>query len=62
MTARRMTCDRCHDVIGIYEPVVIVVDGEARETSRAAEPAIVAKATERYHRSCHRASPAAPVS
>ena len=31
-------CRRCTDVIGVYQPVIWLVDGGGRETSRAAEP------------------------
>jgi hypothetical protein len=31
-------CDRCGGVIGVYEPLVYLVKGSVRETSRAAEP------------------------
>ena len=47
-----LVCDRCGDVIGIYEPTV-VVDGEPRETSRAAEPDLAERPGERYHRACY---------
>jgi hypothetical protein len=46
------TCTLCGDVIGVYEPIVIVLDGSHLMTSRAAEPDMVAKAPARYHRSC----------
>lgn len=46
------TCVGCGDWIGVYEPAVIVLDGERRVTSRAAEPDAVAGAAERYHRAC----------
>lgn len=46
-----IVCERCGDVIGIYEPT-IVVDGEPRETSRAAEPELARLPGERYHRDC----------
>lgn len=29
-------CEHCGDVIGVYEPLVAIVDGEAVHTSRAA--------------------------
>lgn len=48
-----MVCDHCSGIIGVYEPVIVVTDGDARETSRAAEPRIAAEAHERYHRSCY---------
>lgn len=37
----------------MYEPVVLVVDGEIRETSRAAEPTVASEPGERYHRACY---------
>jgi len=46
------TCTRCGDVIGVYEPTVIVLAGAHLTTSRAAEPDAVANAPARYHRSC----------
>lgn len=51
--AARLICDHCAEVIGIYERLVVVMDGEARETSRAAEPAITSMSAERYHFSCY---------
>jgi hypothetical protein len=33
---RQPACDRCGDAIGVYEPVVWVLDGTATLTSRAA--------------------------
>lgn len=50
--AARMTCEYCADVIGVYEPIVVVIEGEARETSRAAEPTLCSEHGERYHRAC----------
>lgn len=47
------TCDRCGDLIGVYEPAVFVVSGDVRATSIAAQPDLVAGANERYHRACH---------
>jgi hypothetical protein len=37
----------------VYEPFVLVVGDEARETSRAAEPALPLDSGEHYHRSCY---------
>jgi hypothetical protein len=48
----RIRCDHCADVIGVYEPLVLVVGGESRETSRAAEPALPFDSAEHYHRTC----------
>ena len=46
-------CTRCGEVIGVYEPAVIVLDDGPRMTSRAAEPAAFDHARERYHRACY---------
>ena len=54
MIQLQMTCDHCAEVIGVYEPVVVVTESEARETSRAAEPTVASKRGERYHRACYR--------
>jgi hypothetical protein len=40
-------------VIGMYEPMVVVIDEEVRETSRAAEPSIIVESAERYHKACY---------
>jgi hypothetical protein len=37
-TDGRIRCTHCGDVIGVYEPLVVVADDEARRTSLAAEP------------------------
>ena len=29
----QLRCRRCRDVIGVYEPMVVLAEGEARETS-----------------------------
>ncbi|MBV9197559.1 MAG: hypothetical protein JO168_25785 [Solirubrobacterales bacterium] len=49
----RFRCNHCADVIGVYEPLVVVVGGEPRETSRAAEPAVRFEPGEHYHRECY---------
>jgi len=45
-------CRRCRDVIGVYEPMILLVDGRARETSRAAEPNVGTHG-DGYHGSCY---------
>lgn len=56
LSTRLATCPHCAEVIGVYEPMVIVDStGAVRETSRAAEPALGAQAVERYHLACYRA-------
>ena len=48
-----LVCDRCGDVIGAYEPMVVVVAGDlARRTSAVADPAAVSAAAARYHDAC----------
>lgn len=47
-------CEHCADVIGGYEPLVLVVDGQAHETSRAAiKDGTVGERVRRYHRECY---------
>ena len=47
------TCARCCDVIGVYEPTVVMLDGACRVTSRAAHADVVDKAVARYHEACY---------
>lgn len=54
-----MRCGHCGDVIGIYEPFVLVCDGRERTTSLAAEPHVGEEPGEQFHRACHPQSPAA---
>jgi hypothetical protein len=56
-----MKCRRCGDVIGIYEPVVLLTDGQARTTSAAAEPQVGDEPGEHFHRACYAQSAAASV-
>jgi hypothetical protein len=39
-------------VIGVYEPMILLADGAARETSRAAEPDAATRG-DSYHGSCY---------
>jgi hypothetical protein len=50
-------CQRCGDVIGVYERLVsVTADRIARETSRAAEPRVVSlAAASLYHLACYQA-------
>ena len=58
----KLTCDHCGEVIGVYEPMVAIVDGEAHETSRAAERPVAAVPGLRYHRDCYaERSQASPI-
>jgi hypothetical protein len=52
---RQPVCDRCGDAIGVYEPVVWVLDGSATVTSRAATQEL-SKPSRRgrvHHLACH---------
>lgn len=49
---RTLRCRDCDDVIGVYEPMVVVTDGEARNTSRAAEEH-PGGLDECYHHACY---------
>jgi len=46
-------CSRCGDVIGVYEPLILVSGDRIRETSMAAEPELPLSGAEHYHRACH---------
>ena len=46
-------CAACQDVIGVYEPLVEVLRGLARRTSRAAEPGIAEAGGDVYHAHCY---------
>jgi hypothetical protein len=46
-------CAACGEVIGVYEPLVHVINGVARKTSRAAEPQLArGQADAVYHLAC----------
>jgi hypothetical protein len=47
-------CGACNDVIGVYEPLVRVLDDSVRRTSRAAEPLRQPAGERWYHLSCYR--------
>jgi hypothetical protein len=46
-------CGACNDVIGVYEPLVRVLEDSVRHTSRAAEPLLPCAGERWYHRACH---------
>ncbi len=59
---RSLKCRHCGDVIGAYEPMIVVCDGQARSTSRSAERESGPGARECYHRACYaRAQNEAPT-
>jgi len=51
-----LRCTRCGDVIGVYEPLIVVSDGSASATSLASDPTASCAAGERYHSSCYGAT------
>jgi hypothetical protein len=48
-----LRCRHCGDVIGVYEPMIVLLGGEARKTSRAAERVTGAPLHECYHDACY---------
>ncbi len=46
-------CIHCREVIGVYEPAMVLAGGEARETSQAAEPAGPIEGSQWFHRDCY---------
>jgi len=46
----RVKCWHCGDVIGVYEPMIVLAEGEPRKTSRLREPDAVG---DRYHDACY---------
>lgn len=53
-------CEQCAEVIGVYEPLVVLSNCDGRLTSRAAEPDL--PPCGRYlHRACHEARHSSPV-
>ncbi|HEY3971306.1 MAG TPA: hypothetical protein VGL79_07885 [Solirubrobacteraceae bacterium] len=52
----RFLCEVCGDVIGAYEPLVMLTTESKRTTSRAAEPGLRARDGAYFHRECHDAT------
>jgi hypothetical protein len=50
---RTLRCHHCEDVIGVYEPMIVLAHGQARNTSRAAEQDDRELVGECYHRACY---------
>ena len=46
-------CRHCDDVIGMYEPMIVLADGLARRTSRASEQETGGHSGECYHHACY---------
>jgi hypothetical protein len=47
----KLRCDRCGDVIGAYEPLVVLHDGRALDTSKTEMDGI--PVGECYHHACY---------
>ncbi len=47
-----LRCAHCGDVIGVYEPLVTVMEGRPLTTSRLNHPELGADAPGCYHRDC----------
>lgn len=52
-TPEKPHCAHCGDVIGAYEPMILLVDGEPRKTSAFAEQAREPHTSECYHTACY---------
>jgi hypothetical protein len=50
-------CAACGEVLGVYEPLVHVIDRSARRTSRAAEPDVCGAGSDCYHVVCYNGLP-----
>jgi hypothetical protein len=48
-----LRCARCGDVIGVYEPMIALVEGVPRRTSKIAERERRAHVQECYHEHCY---------
>jgi hypothetical protein len=49
----QLRCADCGEVIGVYEPLVRLLDGRVCESSRALEPASSDRGGEHFHRVCY---------
>lgn len=52
MTVEMLHCHHCGETIGVYEPLIAVVQGQPLETSRAANGHPDMMAAPCYHRDC----------
>lgn len=48
-----LRCGLCGEAIGVYEPLIAIEHGRARQTSRAAEPALASAPGDYRHLDCH---------
>jgi hypothetical protein len=55
-------CERCGEVIGVYEPLIYAHANGVHQSSRAADPGLAASATgSLYHAACYAPSPGADM-
>ena len=47
-----LRCGLCEDVIGVYEPLITLANGQPQMTSRAAEAHVGASGEPCFHRAC----------
>ena len=52
MSGKQLLCHECNEVIGVYEPLIMMLDGQIVETSRAGMDCTHSQHTASYHRSC----------
>ena len=52
----QIRCRQCGDLIGVYEPLILLADGHPQETSRAAHPN-PGDASQLFHRQCYEELP-----
>jgi hypothetical protein len=52
MTVEMLHCHHCGEAIGVYEPLIAVVQGQPLETSRAAHGHSDISTAPCYHRDC----------
>ncbi len=48
-----MECKHCGELIGVYEPMFVVTEAQARETSPAAEQGLGEMLGDCYHDGCY---------
>jgi hypothetical protein len=52
-TPEKPHCVHCGDVIGAYEPMILIEDGKPRKTSTSAEQNRDRHASDHYHMACY---------
>ena len=52
MSSEQLLCHKCNEVIGVYEPLIMLLDGQVVETSRANTDGTRHQRGISYHGSC----------